>query len=163
VTQTFRPGALGALMDEYERAIRDLAEVLAPLSQTGFEALRDDETPDEDCRSIRTVLNHVVRSGYGYVGYLRSAQGRDFPAPAFRVETPAEAIRELAAVARTTADTFEGNWRMPDELIESARIQSRWGPVFNLEQMFEHAIVHILRHRRQIERFLTEPRFRPRS
>jgi hypothetical protein len=24
----------------------------------------------------------------------------------------------------------------------------------NLEQMFEHAIVHVLRHRRQVERFL---------
>jgi len=44
-------------------------------------------------------------------------------------------------------------------VIESARIQSRLGSIFNLEQMFEHAIVHVLHHRRQIERFLSEARF----
>jgi uncharacterized damage-inducible protein DinB len=159
VTLTFRPGALGALMDEYERAIRDLTRILATLAPPAFEALRDRETADEDCRSIQTVLNHVVRSGYAYVGYMRTALGEDFQTPAFRVESPAAAIQELAGLAAVTAATFEGRWRMPDDEIESARIQSRWGPVFNLEQMFEHAIVHVLRHRRQIERFLSEPRF----
>jgi len=163
MTKTFRSGALGALMDEYERAIRDLAEILAPLAQSEFEALRDRETTDEDSRSIRTVMNHVVRAGHGYVGYMRTALGRNFQVPALRVETPTEAIQGLAAMARATAETFEADWRMPDEVIESARIQSRWGPVFNLEQMFEHAIVHVLRHRRQLERFLSEPGFRPRS
>jgi hypothetical protein len=101
----------------------------------------------------------VVRSGYGYVGYLRSAMGLTLQAPVFQVETPAEGVHHLTAMAACTAETFEGNWQMPDERIETARIQSRWGPVFNLEQMFEHAIVHVLRHRRQIERFLSEARF----
>lgn len=156
---TYRPGAMGALMDEYERAIHDLAQLLDPLTQSQFEILRDRDTQDEDCRSIRTVVTHVVRSGYGYVGYLRSALDMDFQRPDFRVETPAEGVRELAAMAGCTAETFAGNWRLPDAAIEAARIQSRWGPVFNLEQMFEHAIVHVLRHRRQIERFLSEPRF----
>ncbi|MFT4986997.1 MAG: hypothetical protein ACI81Y_002268 [Glaciecola sp.] len=31
---------------------------------------------------------------------------------------------------------------------------ARWGTTFNFEQLFSHAIVHILRHRRQIEQFL---------
>ena len=156
---TYRPGAMGALMDEYERAIHDLAQLLDTLTQSQFEALRDRDTQDEDCRSIQTVVTHVVRSGYGYVGYLRSALDMDFQRPDFRVETPTEGVRELAAMAGWTAKTFEGNWRLPDAAIEAARIQSRWGPVFNLEQMFEHAIVHVLRHRRQIERFLSEPQF----
>jgi len=29
----------------------------------------------------------------------------------------------------------------------------RWGPQYDLEQLLEHAVVHILRHRRQIEKF----------
>ena len=151
---TYRRGALGALMDEYERAIRDLSRLLDSLPQSQFEKIRDRDTKDEDCRSIRTVVTHVVRSGFGYAGYMRTVLGMDFQRPEFLVETPAEGVRELATMAACTADTFEGNWRLPDEAIESARIQSRWGPVFNLEQMFEHAIVHVLRHRRQIERFL---------
>lgn len=159
MTPTFRPGAMGALMDEYERAIRELGQLLGTLTQVQFDTLRDRETPDEDCRSIRTVVTHVVRSGYGYVGYLRSAMGLTLQTPVFRVETPAEGVHHLAAMAASTAETFEGNWQMPEERIEAARIQSRWGPIFNLEQMFEHAIVHVLRHRRQIERFLSEARF----
>jgi uncharacterized damage-inducible protein DinB len=148
-------------MDEYERAICDLSQVLEPLTQAQFEALRDQETRDEDCRSIRSVTAHVVRSGYTYVGYLRSALGLEFQCPVVKVDTPAEAAEQLAAMAACTAAVFEGRWTLPDEVLEAAKIQSRWGPVFNLEQMFEHAIVHVLRHRRQIERFLAEPRCRP--
>lgn len=157
----FRPGALGALMDEYERALVDLLRMLEPMTQDTFVAMRDCETPDEDCRSIHTVVIHVVRSGYAYVGYLRSGLGLDFERPAFEVDTPADGIRHLVAMAACTVATFEDRWTLSDEVIEGARIQSRWGPVFNLEQMFEHAIVHVLRHRRQLERFLTEPRFQP--
>ena len=54
-------------------------------------------------------------------------------------------------IAHTVA-TLEG--RMSDEEMEAVRIQSPWRVVYDLEQMLEHAIVHILRHRRQIERFL---------
>ena len=50
--------------------------------------------------------------------------------------------------------TLDGRWEMTDEQIESVEIKSRWGPTYDLEQMLEHAVVHVLRHRRQIERFL---------
>jgi uncharacterized damage-inducible protein DinB len=157
----FRPGALGALMDEYARAVWDLARMLEPLTQAQFEAVRDRTTRDEDCRSIQTVMAHVIRAGYGYIGYMRSAFESDAKPPVISVDTPAMAIEQLGTLVAYTAAVFEGRWTMPDEVIEAARIQSRWGPIFNLEQMFEHAIVHVLRHRRQIERFLIESRFQP--
>jgi hypothetical protein len=141
-------------MDEYERALRDLAQVVAGLSQAEFDRLRDPETTDEDCRSIATVVRHVVRSGKGYAGYLGDALGF---VPSFSgapVANPMEAVEQLAGLARNTAAALEGRWQLPDQVLAGIRIQSRWGPVFNGEQMFEHAIVHVLRHRRQIERFL---------
>ena len=33
-------------------------------------------------------------------------------------------------------------------------IHSGWSVTYDLEQLLEHAIVHVLRHRRQIEKFL---------
>ena len=46
----------------------------------------------------------------------------------------------------------------PDLKIEESdpqkKIKVRWGQYYDVEQLFEHAIVHVLRHRRQIERFL---------
>lgn len=158
---TYRPGPLGALMDEYERTISEFSHILGTLSQEAFEALRDRTTSDDDCRSIQTVTAHVVRSGYGYVNYMRGAFGEDFPRPEIHVASPSDGQAQLSRLATVTAETFEGRWQTPNEALEAMHIQSRWGPVFNLEQMFEHAIVHVLRHRRQVERFLGEPRFQP--
>ena len=33
------------------------------------------------------------------------------------------------------------------------KIHVRWGQKYDIDQLFEHAIIHILRHRRQIEKF----------
>jgi chromosomal replication initiation ATPase DnaA len=41
-----------------------------------------------------------------------------------------------------------------EEYETALKIQVRWGQLYDIEQLMEHAIVHILRHRRQIERFL---------
>jgi hypothetical protein len=49
---------------------------------------------------------------------------------------------------------------MTYEEMASIRIAARWGPTYDLEQLLEHAIVHVLRHRRQIERLLREPPYR---
>ena len=43
---------------------------------------------------------------------------------------------------------------MTDKEIENIIMLSPWGVTYNLEQLLEHAIVHILRHRRQIEKFM---------
>jgi hypothetical protein len=68
--------------------------------------------------------------------------------------TPGQAVLDLLRVIETTAQTFDGRWDMPDICIETTLVQSHWGPIFNLEQMFEHAIVHVLRHQRQVQRYL---------
>jgi hypothetical protein len=43
---------------------------------------------------------------------------------------------------------------MSAEEISGIVINSRWGTVYDLEGLLEHAIVHLLRHRRQIEKFI---------
>ena len=47
---------------------------------------------------------------------------------------------------------------MSDEEIVSVVTHSRWGVRYDLEQLLEHAVVHILRHRRQIEKFIQQGR-----
>ena len=149
-----RPGALGAMMDEYERAIREFSLALEGLTQASYERVREPAGTDEDTRSIQAVARHVLRSGHGYTAHMRKALALPFQVPELAVETPQDAVAQLALLATRTAETFEGSWAMPDPMIEGTMIQAHWGPTFNLEQMFEHAIVHVLRHRRQVERFL---------
>lgn len=155
-----RRGAVGAMMDEYERAAAELSALLGRITDEEFERVRDPGATDEDCRSIQTVMRHVVRAGYGYAAYIREGFGG---AEATRAEIPLgsrlEMLDRLQAMLVHTAATLDGKWDLPDDRIMAVKMRVRWGPVYDLEQMLEHAIVHILRHRRQIERFLTEPRF----
>ena len=41
-----------------------------------------------------------------------------------------------------------------EEHDNSKKIKVNWGQQYDVEQLMEHAIVHILRHRRQIESFI---------
>ncbi len=41
-----------------------------------------------------------------------------------------------------------------EEFDNDKKIKVRWGQKYDVEQLFEHAIVHVLRHRRQIERYI---------
>jgi hypothetical protein len=43
---------------------------------------------------------------------------------------------------------------MSGEEIARTVINSRWGVVYTVEGLLEHAVVHVLRHRRQIEKFI---------
>jgi len=147
------------MMDEYERAAGELKLLIEKTSEEDFNRIVDTETKDEDCRSIQTIIGHVVRAGYGYADYIRTA----FSIPSTRPESlpgqgvpvlHREAVEKIDAFLAYTVQTLEGWWEMTDAEIEAVAMKVRWGPTYNLEQLLEHAIVHILRHRRQVERFL---------
>ena len=55
-----------------------------------------------------------------------------------------------------TAQTLTGRREMTDDEIKRITMPTGWGVTYNLEQLLEHAIVHILRHRRQIEKFMLQ-------
>jgi uncharacterized damage-inducible protein DinB len=152
--RTYRQGPVGALMDEYERATEELVSILNGISDEEYERVRDTETQDEDCRSIQTIMTHVIRAGYGYAGYMRTAWGLEpvvrWSETVSRSQTPAELRKMLDYMI----ETLGSKWSMTEEEAVTTKMQVRWGPVYDFEQLFEHAIVHVLRHRRQVERFL---------
>lgn len=155
MNQTDRAGPLGALMDEYERATRELAGIVAPLSGADLDLVRDPETDDEDCRSIRTVMHHVVRAGYGYADRIRKAFGEEIRRPVIEHAASGAVVAEqLERMLAHTEATFDGRWTMTQDEIDRVSMESGWDVVYTVEQMLEHAIVHVLRHRRQIERWL---------
>jgi len=165
--KTYRKGGVGAMMDEYERAAGELKNVLARASEEQYTRIIDPDTKDPDCRSIQTIITHVVRAGYGYADYIRGAFGIPSETPKEHLRgspngpggsgvmvARQEAAGKIDGFLRYTAETLEGKWEMTDEEIMAVSMKVRWGPTYDLEQLLEHAIVHILRHRRQIERFL---------
>ncbi len=148
------------MMDEYERAAGELKNVVGRATLEQYGRIVDTETKDEDCRSIQTIITHVVRAGYGYADYIRAAFGIPSARPPETLPGQTVPVGNREAAAKIdgflayTAQTLEGKWEMTDDDIQKVSMKSRWGPIYDLEQLLEHAIVHILRHRRQIERFL---------
>jgi hypothetical protein len=153
----YRTGAIGALLDEYERAINDLKTVLLHVSDKDLTTIIDAETTDEDCRSIQTIMGHVVRSGYGYAIYIYRHLGEDFDFRSTVLRaTSQEYCDDIDAAFQFNVALFEKYPNLNlEEFDNEKKVLTRWGQVFDYDQLLEHAIVHILRHRRQIERFKT--------
>jgi len=111
--KTYRQGWLGALMDEYERAAGELAQVVTGISDEEYGLVRDTATKDEECRTIRTVFFHVVAAGYGYAILLRIAWGLE------KLDRPRDAIERtdapaaLQAMLEATSAALERKWNLP--------------------------------------------------
>ncbi len=152
----YRSGAVGALMDEYERAASELALLVGRIPDDEFVRVVDAQTDDDDCRSAQTIMSHVVGAAYGYADYIREQFSIASTRPQRKLLSRQESLEQLNAALDYTVETLEGRWEMSDEEISKTVIESRWGVVYNVESMLEHAIVHILRHRRQIEKFIRQ-------
>jgi uncharacterized damage-inducible protein DinB len=155
MTKAFRSGAVGALLDEYEKVIIELQQIIEDISGETLIKVADENTTDENCISIQAILAHVIRSGYAYAVYIRNLKGEKMERPISLIHTSIGNYQnELDEVFRFTVDTFSN---IQDHQLEESdnnkKIISSWGQLYDIEQIMEHAIVHILRHRRQIEKF----------
>lgn len=146
---------LRALFDEYARAIRDLESVvhsITPEKYTASNPLSDSDYPD-----LKTIMRHVVGAAHVYVDYIddglteRESGRREH---AMRLDSPADAMGSVWEAFDRMVERMRPVKEYTEEQMEKVHMVTRWHERFNIEQMMEHAIVHILRHRRQIERWL---------
>lgn len=160
--RTYRSGAVGALLDEYERAASELLAIIDSINDSEFELVRDPHTSDEHCRSVQTIMSHVVHSGFGYANSIRKACSMPEEDSTFRILSRSESTAGLVRMMKYTADTLNDKFGFTDDQMMAVKMVNAWGQTYDMEQRLEHAIVHILRHRRQVDRFLLrEPRAFP--
>jgi hypothetical protein len=151
-------GSLGAILDEYKKASEEYISVLQKISREEFIKIVDHKANDKDCRSIQTISRHVIRSGYGYANYVLTALNIPTDSPnvnEMKIESPNDLVIELRRmIDYNLKHLYELNRESVEEKMFSVKFVTRWGEEFNFEQILEHAIVHILRHRRQIKKFI---------
>lgn len=152
--EDYRKGAVGALMDEYERAALELKSIVENVSEEDYTRIADNETENEDCRSIQTIMNHVVGAGYGYANYIRKEISMQTEPRESQQIKQREIGEEIDKMLAFTVETLDGKWELSSKEIDEIVIKSPNGFTETLEQLLEHAIVHILRHRRQVNKFL---------
>lgn len=97
----------------------------------------------------------MIHSGYGDAVSIQNLKGQAMqrPGKTFHLTVP-EYLNDLSNVFLFTEKVFrnikDGELEQPDD---SLKIKSGWGQSYDIEQLTEYAIVHVLRHRRQLEKF----------
>lgn len=152
--------AVNAILSEYQKAILELQSVILNISDEDLAFVIDPKTNNSDCRSIQTILAHVVSSGYSYCIYIRKLKNENIVRPEkINRKSVFEYKKDLDDVLKFTYDTFSSiSDNDLEKFDESEKMRTSWNQLYDIEQMMEHAIVHVLRHRRQIENFKTQLR-----
>ena len=148
----------GGLMDEYARAAVDFCNVVEAVAPAKF---TDDVRPasDPDCVSIRKLCVHVLSSAHGYGSHLLHAMGVEVPPPPpptideNSIKLPAAVRPILAQQIRRTEGIVADILKLPEKQQEALVVRPRWALPMQADLLLEHAIVHLLRHRRQVERW----------
>jgi len=141
-------------MDEYARAAEDFCRVVEAFDAARFATERP--SADVDGRSPRRVTRHACSAPRGYANAIRQARG--LPSPLGRVEleeigSPADARRLLRDGLRYTEGALEGFYDADEAAVRAHEFTVSWGVRYDPEMLLEHAVCHLLRHRRQLERW----------
>ncbi len=150
-----RAGMFGALMDEYARSAEDFCRVVDWFDASRFDAERPENSPTT--KSPRVMCAHVCGASHRYANYIRKARGVDFidryeVDPAL-ITSPHDVRRLLAEGIMFTEATVEPLRASTEEQVRALTFPVRWGPTYDPEMIIEHSICHLLRHRRQLERW----------
>jgi uncharacterized damage-inducible protein DinB len=146
---------LRAVLDEYARAIRGYESVLLAIPADRYIART--VLSDDHFANIKAIAAHTVGAAHSYAFHINRAIDKlDGPIPKREsaVDTPQIAIAALWEAFDHMVEVLGRIKDWGDDQQAEVRFISRWKQPYDIEQMLEHAIVHILRHRRQIERWL---------
>lgn len=151
-----RTRAALALAEENETARQGLYALLPRFSPETI-ASGNPETED----NVRGILCHVTFSMYSYSCWMRRVRG--LLDPAIEQKDKAAFLDRVRSLARGEEFEEASRWASAhyyetlaevrkDELEQEYK--SNWGETISIELMMEHALVHLLRHRRQLQIFL---------
>jgi len=152
IKKTYRKGAIGALTDEYEKALDELKVILLKISDDKFKRINE-KASAQDFQSIRNIILHIISSGYVYANHIRKRFEDDYIIPELEVNSTEQGVFKLNEMFEYTVETFQDKWLLTDEELLNTIIKTSW-TTYDLEALIEHSIVHILRHRLQIEKMI---------
>ena len=148
-------GPFGALMDEYARAAEDFCRVVESFDPGRFDLERPSNNPNTV--SPRAICLHVIGAAHRYAHYIRRARNVDFveryEADPAQLDSPRDVRALLTEGIVLTEETVEPLLKATDGELQALSFTVRWGPRYDPEMILEHAVCHLLRHRRQLERW----------
>ncbi len=148
--QDYRYRGARALVLLHEKAMRELLPVWKKAARAGV-ALP--ATTDPSYASLQTLLHHALRASRGYMTWLCEKLG--LPDPGIR---PAPEPGVVEQEADSYGEHLLERWRAPLAGAEEPKFfvtyKTRWGEDMTCEGMLEHAVMHPIRHRFQLEELM---------
>ncbi len=147
----YRYGGVRAMVILHERELRSF---LAAWKEAKCVGVRLPESANPDYASLETLLHHVLRCARSYMTWM--CKKSELPDPGIR---PEPAVAVVAAEADGYVEHLVERWRAPlasvtEEQAESPTFISRWGVEYCIDAMLEHAVMHPMRHRFQLEELI---------
>jgi uncharacterized damage-inducible protein DinB len=111
-------------------------------------------TTDPNYASPDHLGGHVLRAARNYLTWIGECVER----PVTDVDLDNDTI-SIAGKGRPFLEEVLAAWRrhlpaLEDPELDTPSHRSRWGVDYTIEQMLEHAVVHPMRHRIQLERLM---------
>jgi len=150
----FQSRAVRSLVELHEVELRSFLEAWKRFAAAN--APMPEAHGDEDYQSRERLAGHVIMAARGYLTRIGEWVGR----PVTDVDPSMDPL-DLAARAPQFAEEVMAAYRRhlasitPAEL-EEQKHKTRWGHLMSVEMLLEHAVVHPMRHRIQLERILAE-------
>jgi len=149
----FKSNAVRSCVELHEVEIERFFEVWQAFRASGILL---PATSDPNYASADHLGGHVLRAARNYLTWIGDCVER----PVADVDLDNEQV-SVAAKGRAFLDEVLAAWRrhlalLEDRELSPATFKSRWGEDYNVEQMLEHAVVHPMRHRLQLERLMRD-------
>jgi len=114
------------------------------------------ETDDPSYVSLEGLLSHVLRADRGYLVWI--CKMLELPDPQI---DPAPALDVIADQASSYLAHLIARWTTPLADVDEERFyrqeyESNWGVRYCIDAMLEHAVMHPILHREQLEELLQE-------
>jgi uncharacterized damage-inducible protein DinB len=109
---------------------------------------------DESYENRERLAGHVLMAGRGYLTRIGEWVGR----PVSDVDgskDPYEIVNRASEFADDVLSAYRRHLaEITNEELEPQAHRTRWGELMSVENLLEHAVVHPMRHRLQLERIL---------
>jgi hypothetical protein len=150
--QAYRSNAVRSLVELHAAELRSFLATWKRFVATGKPM--PDARGDADYESPERLVAHVQGAARSYLLWIGEVLEQPI-ADLERIRDAEVIVPRLEAFMEETLDGWQRHLApLDDALLGPTTYPTRWGDLLTVEQMLEHAVVHPMRHRIQLERVL---------
>ena len=148
----YRSRAVRSLVELHDRELRSFLEAWKRFEASGLSL--PEAHGDESYASHEKLAAHLMMSARGYLTRVGEWVQRPVTDVDDTKDTAAIAAR-LSEFAQHVLEAYPRHLsRVTDDELDKQVHKTRWGDLMSVEMRLEHAVVHPMRHRIQLERML---------